>query len=49
MDINASVALVTGSNRGIGKAIVEALCHSRVKRVYATARDISSLDGCVCE
>lgn len=47
MNISASIALVTGANRGIGKAIVETLCHGGVKRIYATARDINSLKSIV--
>ena len=37
------VVFVTGANRGIGKAIVEALLKHDVKKVYAAARDINSL------
>ena len=40
-------ALVTGANRGIGEAIVDALVAAGVKRVYATARNISTLDPLV--
>ncbi len=40
-----TVALVTGANRGIGKALVTALRHAGVGKVYAGARDPSSLDG----
>ncbi len=39
MNINGSVALVTGANRGIGAAIVEALIAAGAQRVYAGARN----------
>jgi len=42
MKIENSIALVTGSNRGIGKAIVEALSVRGIKKVYAAMRDIES-------
>ena len=45
MRINESVALITGANRGIGRAFVEALLERGVDRVYATARDVSTLDS----
>ena len=38
MKIEGAVALVTGSNRGIGAAIIEALLASGVARVYAGVR-----------
>ncbi|MFT4579096.1 MAG: NAD(P)-dependent dehydrogenase (short-subunit alcohol dehydrogenase family) [Nitrospinales bacterium] len=40
MKIKDSVALVTGSNRGIGKAYVEALIQKGAKKVYAAMRDV---------
>jgi NAD(P)-dependent dehydrogenase (short-subunit alcohol dehydrogenase family) len=39
MNIQGSVALVTGANRGLGKAIVAALLEAGAARVYASARD----------
>ncbi|MDQ8185828.1 SDR family oxidoreductase [Pelagicoccus sp. SDUM812002] len=45
LPIKNSVAFVTGSNRGIGRAIVEALLERGAKKVYAAARNISSLDS----
>jgi len=44
MQIKDSVALVTGANRGIGRAFVEALLERGASRIYATARDLASLD-----
>jgi NAD(P)-dependent dehydrogenase (short-subunit alcohol dehydrogenase family) len=38
MRIENSVALVTGANRGLGKAFVDVLLQQGVKKVYATAR-----------
>jgi NAD(P)-dependent dehydrogenase (short-subunit alcohol dehydrogenase family) len=40
-------ALVTGANRGIGEAIVDALIAAGVKKVYAGARNISALASLV--
>ncbi|MEB4592019.1 SDR family oxidoreductase [Candidatus Thiothrix sp. Deng01] len=37
-------ALVTGANRGIGAALVEALAAAGVKKIYAAARNITSLE-----
>jgi NAD(P)-dependent dehydrogenase (short-subunit alcohol dehydrogenase family) len=45
MQIKDSVALVTGANRGIGRAFVEALLERGAARVYATARDADALDA----
>jgi NAD(P)-dependent dehydrogenase (short-subunit alcohol dehydrogenase family) len=43
MKIKGSVALVTGANRGLGKAIVAALIEAGAVKVYAAARDPSKL------
>ena len=41
--IEGAVALVTGANRGIGRALTEALLTRGVKKVYATARNPEAL------
>ena len=43
MKIENSVALVTGANRGIGLAFARALLARGARKVYATARDLSSV------
>jgi NAD(P)-dependent dehydrogenase (short-subunit alcohol dehydrogenase family) len=47
MNVQNSVAFVTGANRGIGRAYVEALVKSGVRRIYATARSIETLQDLV--
>ena len=37
------VVFVSGANRGIGKALVEALLKHNVKKIYVAARDIKSI------
>ncbi len=44
MDIAGSVALVTGANRGIGKAYVDALLEAGAAKVYAAARTPQDAD-----
>jgi NAD(P)-dependent dehydrogenase (short-subunit alcohol dehydrogenase family) len=43
MNIQNSVALVTGANRGLGQAYVRALLAAGAKKVYAAARDPSTI------
>jgi NAD(P)-dependent dehydrogenase (short-subunit alcohol dehydrogenase family) len=45
MKIEGCVALVTGANRGLGKAYTEALLAAGAAKVYAGARDPSSVAG----
>jgi NAD(P)-dependent dehydrogenase (short-subunit alcohol dehydrogenase family) len=47
MNIQDSVAFVTGANRGIGKAYVEALVQAGARRIYATARTLETLSEVV--
>jgi NAD(P)-dependent dehydrogenase (short-subunit alcohol dehydrogenase family) len=42
-NIAGAVALVTGANRGIGRALTEALLARGVKKIYAAARDPQTL------
>jgi NAD(P)-dependent dehydrogenase (short-subunit alcohol dehydrogenase family) len=41
--IQGAVALVTGANRGIGRALTEALLNRGARKVYATARNPEAL------
>lgn len=43
MKIANSVALVTGANRGIGRALVEGLLARGARRIYAAGRDAQKL------
>lgn len=49
MDIRNAVVLVTGANRGLGRALVEAFRQAGAKKVYAAARDPATIksDGVV--
>ena len=44
MQIEDSIALVTGANRGIGSALVDALLRHGAAKVYAAARQESDLE-----
>lgn len=44
MDIENKIALVTGANRGIGKAIVETFLEKGAKKVYLGVRTLSTAD-----
>ncbi|MCU0566425.1 MAG: SDR family oxidoreductase [Oculatellaceae cyanobacterium Prado106] len=47
MNIQGIVAFVTGANRGIGKAYVEALVQAGASRIYAAARSVETLKDVV--
>jgi NAD(P)-dependent dehydrogenase (short-subunit alcohol dehydrogenase family) len=44
MEINGSVALVTGANRGLGRHFAQELLNRGASTVYATARDPHTVD-----
>ncbi|MCU1675442.1 MAG: short chain dehydrogenase [Frankiales bacterium] len=43
MNVEGSVALVTGANRGLGRAFARALVDAGAAKVYAGARDVSTV------
>lgn len=43
MEITGAVALVTGANRGLGAALCAALLEAGASKVYAAARELSSV------
>ena len=49
MQIKDSIALVTGANRGIGRALTQALIQAGAAKVYASARDPQQLQSLVAE
>ena len=46
-DVKNAIALVTGANRGIGRAYTKALAEAGASTVYAGARDVASLGDLV--
>ena len=44
IEVKNIIALVTGANRGIGKAITEGLLEAGAIKVYTAVRDLSSVD-----
>lgn len=49
MKMKNAVVLVTGANRGLGRALVQASLAAGARRVYAGARDPKTLDAVVKE
>lgn len=47
MNVQGSTVLITGANRGIGKAYVEAFLQAGAVRIYATARSLAALEAVV--
>jgi NAD(P)-dependent dehydrogenase (short-subunit alcohol dehydrogenase family) len=44
MKLTSSVALVTGANRGLGRAFAQGLLAAGARKVYAAARDPATID-----
>ncbi|ADP84592.1 SDR family NAD(P)-dependent oxidoreductase [Pseudofrankia inefficax] len=47
MNVDGSIALVTGANRGLGARLVDRLLDAGASKVYATARDPHTVDPVV--
>jgi len=48
-DITGKIALITGANRGIGKAIVAAFLEHGAAKIYAGVRDLDKAEDLVAE
>ena len=48
-DISKKIILVTGANRGIGKAIVESFLQHGASKVYAAVRSLNKAEALVAE
>ena len=48
-DISKKITLVTGANRGIGKAIVKSFLQHGASKVYAAVRSLNTADALVAE
>lgn len=44
MNVKDSVVLITGANRGLGRAWARALLEGGARKVYAAARSLASID-----
>jgi NAD(P)-dependent dehydrogenase (short-subunit alcohol dehydrogenase family) len=49
MQIEQTIALVTGANRGIGRALTLALVQAGIRKVYAAGRDPKQLETLVAQ
>lgn len=49
VEIENSIALVTGANRGIGKAVTAGFLKAGAKKIYAAVRDLSSVNNLIKE
>mgnify|MGYP001278911894 FL=1 len=43
MDLSKATVVITGSNRGLGREFVKAFNAAKVKKIYAAARDLSTI------
>lgn len=45
MDFQDKIVFISGTSRGIGKALVEDLLHRNVQKIYAAARDTTTIQS----